>query len=421
MISEEDIESAVRAYSRLWPTVFTTARGTHIYDERGREYLDFFSAAASLNYGHNHPALIESAVSYLRSGGIINSLDTTTVAKREFLGAFLGYILEPRSMDYRVQFTGPTGTSAVEAALRLARIATERDVVVYFSGSYHGTTLDALHVSDAAPPRRGIPALQQRSFVRVRHELDDGEDDALDELSAALSRASEPAAACIIETVQGEGGVRPTAARRLRAIEQRCRAHGTLLIVDDIQAGCGRTGTFFSFENAGISPDIICLSKSLSGLGLPLSVNLIRPSLDHWLPGEYSGTFRGNNLAFVTARSALAKFWTDDNTERSVEDKSNTLLASLRQISDRFDWLSPPRGSGLMIGLPCAHRSMATRVSSYAFQAGLLIETCGRQGEVVKLLPPLTVTEEEISLAMQALASAVELSDRNRSASSGIE
>jgi diaminobutyrate-2-oxoglutarate transaminase len=412
LITKEDIESAVCAYSRLWPTVFTTARGAHIYDERGRDYLDFFSAAASLNYGHNHPALIESAVSYLRSGGVINSLDTATTAKRAFLDAFLDYILEPRRMDYRLQFTGPTGTSAVEAALRLARIATGRDAVVYFSGAYHGTTVDALHVSDAARPRRGLPALRQRGFIRVRHELDAGPDDAPDQLSAALSQAGEPVAACIIEAVQGEGGVRPTTAHRLRAIEERCREHGTLLIVDDIQAGCGRTGTFFSFENAGISPDIICLSKSLSGLGLPLSVNLIRPALDQWEPGEYSGTFRGNNLAFVTGRSALAEFWADDSTRSSVAAKSHTLLAGLQQISERYDWLSPPRGAGLMIGLPCADRTMAARVSSHAFRAGLLVETCGQGGEVVKLLPPLTVTEAEISLAVQTLATAVELSGR---------
>jgi diaminobutyrate-2-oxoglutarate transaminase len=412
LLTKEDIESGVCAYGRLWPTVFTTAIGAHIYDERGREYLDFFSAASSLNYGHNHPVLIESAVSYLRSGGILNSLDTMTAAKRDFLSAFLDYILAPRRMHYRVQFTGPTGTSAVEAALRLARIATERDAVVYFSGAYHGTTLDALHVSDAARPRRGIPAVRQRGFIRISHELDAGADNALDQLSTALSRADEPVAACIIETVQGEGGVRPTSAHRLRAIEQRCREHGTLLIVDDIQAGCGRTGTFFSFENAGISPDIVCLSKSLSGLGLPLSINLIRPALDQWLPGEYSGTFRGNNLAFVTARSALAEFWADDSTQSSVAAKSNRLLASLQQISERFDWLSRPRGSGLMIGLPCSDRNMATKVSSYAFQAGLLVETCGREGEVVKLLPPLTVSEGEISLAVQTLTAAMELSDR---------
>jgi len=412
-----DIESAVRSYSRHWPTVFTTARGAHIYDERGREYLDFFCAAASLNYGHNHPALVESAVSYLRAGGILNSLDTATAAKREFLSALYEYILEPRLMDYRVQFTGPTGTSAVEAALRLARIATARNLVVYLSGSYHGTTLDALYVSDAAPSRRGIPPRPRRGFVRVSHELDDN--DAPDELAAALSRPGDPAAACILETVQGEGGVRPTTARRLRSIEQRCREQGTLLIVDDIQAGCGRTGPFFSFEQAGISPDIVCLSKSLSGLGLPLSINLIRPSIDRWLPGEYSGTFRGNNLAFVTARSALTEFWADDATERSVPDKSRRLLAGLREIAEGFDWLLPPRDSGLMIGLPCSDKVMATRVAGHAFRAGLLVETCGRQGEVVKFLPPLTVTDGEIGWALQTLAAAAELSDGDRSGSSG--
>lgn len=408
--SGESIESDVRSYSRRWPTVFTTASGARVHDEAGRVYLDFFSAAASLNYGHNHPVLVESAVSYLRSGGVLNSLDTMTVAKREFLNALADHILRPRRMNYRVQFTGPTGTSAVEAALRLARIATGRELVVHLSGSYHGTTLDALHVSDAAPSRRGVPALARSGFARIRHELDGG-GAALADLSAAMNRPEGPPAACIIETVQGEGGVRPTTAHMLRAIEQECREHGTLLIVDDIQAGCGRAGPFFSFENAGISPDIVCLSKSLSGLGLPLSINLIRPALDRWFPGEYSGTFRGSNLAFVTARSALAEFWAGDSIEKAVLARSAMVFASLRQLCDRYRWLSPPRGSGLMIGLPCSEQAMAARVSGHAFTVGLLVETCGPQGEVVKLLPPLTVSDEEVSLAMKALASAVELAD----------
>ncbi|WP_169750105.1 aminotransferase class III-fold pyridoxal phosphate-dependent enzyme [Streptosporangium amethystogenes] len=301
-------------------------------------------------------------------------------------------------MSYRVQFTGPAGTTAVEAAVRLARIAAGRERIVHLSGSYHGMTRDSIGVSGLGAPR-GVPPAT-RGVTTVPHELEQpSAGRASEELERAFTApGSTPPAAFIVETVQGEGGVRPTTTTRLREIERLCRAHGTLLVVDDIQAGCGRTGPFLSFEADGVEPDVVCLSKSLSGVGLPMGLVLIRPSLDVWDPGEYSGTFRGNNLAFVTARLALSEWWSDGALRQSVSQRSEPLVQGLTAIAARHDWLAPPTGRGLMLGLPCADRHVADLVSTLAFTQGLLVETCGRRGEVVKLLPPLTVTKAEVAL-----------------------
>jgi diaminobutyrate-2-oxoglutarate transaminase len=405
----EDMESNVRAYCRRWPVTFTEARGAWVSDDQGREYLDFFAGAGSLNYGHNPPVLIESLTSYLRSGGVLNSLDTMTTAKRDFLKALLEILLAPRRMDYRVQFTGPTGTCAVEAAIRLARIATGRGGIMHFSGSYHGGTLDAAAVSGMSA-ERGLPCVPLWATA-VAHECDEQRPGDSVLFADHDPRDYNPPAAFLIETVQGEGGARAASSQRLQAIDRYCKSAGCLLIVDDIQAGCGRTGPFFSFENDGISPDIICLSKSLSGLGLPLSLNLIKPSVDAWLPGEFSGTFRGNNLGFVTARSALLEWWVNDDMTKSVKEKSGRLRSAVTTLANSCDWMGHPTGRGLMIGLPCADRFIADSVSRFAFEAGLLVETCGTMGQVVKLLPPITAEWEELEHGLRALTTAMDRAD----------
>jgi diaminobutyrate-2-oxoglutarate transaminase len=409
----EAFESRVRYYSRRWPVVFARAAGARVHDETGAEYLDFFAGAGSLNYGHNPPELVEAAVGYLRSGGLINGLDTATVAKREFVRALAEVILAPRRMNHRVQFTGPTGTSAVEAALRLARKATGRRRVVCLTGAYHGMTVDSFAVSDIAR-RAGLPTLDPHEVTRVPHELEaSGGDRALVELAAAFEGPNGPPAAFILEAVQGEGGARPLSARYLLAAQALCRRTGAVLIVDDIQAGCGRTGSFFSFEPAGLRPDIICLSKSISGLGLPLSLVLIEPRLDVWAPGEHSGTFRGNQLAFVTGRLAITGWWSTDQLSNEVERKSVLLMAALSALDGAGCVAGPPHGRGLLVGLPCVNREVADLVALSAFEQGLLVETCGRDGEVLKLCPPLTVTDGELDRAVELLAGALRQAGRS--------
>ena len=214
-------------------------------------------------------------------------------------------------------------------------------------------------------------------------------------------------AAVIVETVQGEGGLHAASMAWLQRLEACCRRHGALLIVDDIQAGCGRTGTFFSFEPAGISPDIICLSKSISGSGLPMALTLIRPELDLWQPGEHNGTFRGNNAAFITAAAAL-DWWTDDSLSQEVARKASRVRAELDSIIAEQEQLHGTiRGRGLLVGLHTPIPDLASQIAAAAFQRGLLIETSGANDDVVKLMPPLTIVDEDLERGLEILRASV--------------
>jgi len=406
-------ESAVRSYCRIWPTVFGRASGSRLFDEQGRGYLDFFAGAGALNYGHNNPLLKGALLRYLADDGVIHSLDMHTVAKREFLTVFDELILRPRELDYRVQFPGPGGANAVEAALKLARKVTGRTEVITFTNSFHGMTLGALAVTGNAFHRRGagIP-LNHATPVPFGKSLDlDGQTPDFQWLERLLgdkgSGLDFPAAA-IVETVQGEGGINVASAEWLRRLSALCREHGILLIVDDVQMGCGRTGPFFSFEHSGITPDIVCLSKSISGYGLPLALTLIRPDLDIWKPGEHNGTFRGVNPALVTGTAALRAYWSDDTLERGTLAKGERIMAAVAATADSVP--GAPilvRGRGLAWGLAFADGDLAGKVSTAAFEAGLLAETAGPRGEVVKLLPPLTITEAELDEGLSVLDEAI--------------
>jgi diaminobutyrate-2-oxoglutarate transaminase len=401
------LESQVRYYCRAFPTVFRQARGCWLTDEQGRRYLDFFSGAGTLNYGHNDPRLVARLVDYLQSEGITHSLDMATAAKREFLQRFQRSILAPRHLAYKIQFPGPTGTNAVEAALKLARKVTGRRNVLYFHNAYHGVTLGSLAVT-ANPAKRRAAGVPLAHTTAVPY--DDGDEgqcsgslDAVEELLAGAVSAAERPAAAIVETVQAEGGVKPASFAWLTALAELLRRHGVLLIVDDIQVGCGRTGPFFSFEPAGIAPDLVCLSKSISGLGLPMSLVLIRPDLDVWAPGEHNGTFRGNNLAFVTAAAAL-DYWQDDGLTREVLRKGDQVAERLTAIAGRHPEASPRvRGRGLIQGLELHPPSLARNVAAAAFSRGLMIETAGPSDEVLKLLPPLVIDDGELEHGLQVI------------------
>ncbi|MBF6068364.1 diaminobutyrate--2-oxoglutarate transaminase [Nocardia farcinica] len=405
----DQLESNVRGYCRSWPAVFDTARGCVLRDEQGREYLDFFAGAGALNYGHNNPVLKRALLDYLARDGITHGLDMSTVAKRGLLEALRDLVLTPRGLDYKVQFPGPTGANAVEAALKLARKVTGRHAVLNFTNAFHGMSLGALSVTGNAAKRAGagVP-LPHATPMPYDGYLGDGDGLAwmarmLDDPSSGLDRP----AAVIVETVQGEGGVNVAGAAWLRALAELCRTRGILLIVDDVQMGCGRTGPFFSFEAAGITPDIVTLSKSISGYGLPLALVLFRPELDQWAPGEHNGTFRGNNHAFVTARVALEHYWSDDALERGTAAKAATTRAALERIAAAVPGLGV-RGRGLVQGLVFADASRAAKVCRAAFDRGLLVETSGSMDEVVKLIPPLTVGEDELAHGLELLGAAVE-------------
>jgi diaminobutyrate-2-oxoglutarate transaminase len=405
------IESEVRLYSRHLPVVFARSLNDLMFDETGREYIDFFSGSGALNYGHNNPRLKKALIDYLSTDSILHSLDMATVAKRRFLERFEEVILNPRRLRYKIQCTGPTGTNSVEAALKLARKATRRTNIVCFFNAYHGLSLGSLALTGSADKRKaaGVPLIHAAPMPY--EGFPSAGSDSLGYLEAYLegcASSEDLPAAIILETVQVEGGIRAASREWLRSVAALANRYEVLLIVDDIQAGCGRTGTFFSFETAGIEPDLVCLSKSISGLGLPMSLVLIRPELDVWKPGEHTSTFRGNNLAFVAAAEALA-YWEDSFFSREVLRKGELTRSRLQEISERHpDLVEDVRGRGLIYGLHLSPPELARRVVDAAFRRGLVIETVGAQQEVVKLLPPLTIEDAHLERGLRIIEDSLE-------------
>src|SRR5690606_10113604 len=364
--------------------------------------------AGVLNYGHNPDRIKAALIDYLAADGITHSLDMYSVAKRNFIERFQEVILKPRNMAYKMQFPGPTGTNAVETALKLARKVTGRERIVNFTNAFHGMTLGSLAVTGNGFKRAGA-GVPLNNTLAVPFEGYLGDDiDTLDYLARMLAddgSGLDTPAAVILETVQAEGGVNVASMEWLRRLREVTREHGVLLSVEAIQVGCGRTGKFFSFEDAGIEPDIITLSKSLSGYGLPLALVLMKPELDEWAPGEHNGTFRGHNPAFVTATAALREFWSDDALERSTIAKGERVEAALTELAAASDGIElTPKGRGLARGLSFSQPELAAKACAAAFERGLIIETAGPTDEVMKLMPPLTITDAELEEGLAIVA-----------------
>lgn len=411
MSTIDRLESKVRSYCRHFPVVFTKARGATLEDEEGNEYIDFLAGAGALNYGHNDPVLKAKLMEYLKADQIVHGLDMVTAAKRAFMETFESLILSPRNMRYKMQFTGPTGTNAVEAAMKIARNYTGRQTIVSFTNGFHGVTLGSVAATGNSHFRDGC-GIQPQGAVFMPYDgyMGEGIDtiEYLDKMLTDGSSGLDHPAAVIVETIQGEGGINLASFEWLRSLELVCQKHAILLIVDEIQVGCGRTGTFFSFEEAGISPDIITLSKSLSGYGLPLSVVLMKPDLDRWKPGEHNGTFRGNNLAFVTAEAALAEYWRDDSFAKEVKRKGEIVRERLEILVDLDDrGVLSARGRGMMQALDCGTGDLAGRISAMAFKRGLIMETSGSEDQVLKCLIPLNITADELERGLAILEESV--------------
>lgn len=388
----EQRESEVRSYCRSFPAVFERASGHHLWDTEGRRYVDLLCGAGALNYGHNPAGIVRAVTDYLLDGGPVQSLDLYTKAKAAFLARFHAEILTPRGLaDHVVQFPGPAGTLAVEAALKLARKYTGRSGVIAFRGGFHGASLGSL-AATSSPLLRGAAGVGLTGVTIVPHPATAGPS-SIELLEHALLRSGtlRPPAAILLEVVQGEGGLVVAPPHWLAAVRRIADEAGALVIVDDIQAGCGRTGSFFSFEHAAqLKPDLVCLSKSLSGMGLPMAALLIRRDRDVWSPGEHNGTFRGHNLAFVGATAAL-DYWADPSFVGHLSDLAGVIETDLADIAERQPaGAAVPVGRGSMSGLRFADAELAHRVSEELFRAGIIAETCGG-GRVVKLFPPLTM------------------------------
>ncbi|MHB0880773.1 diaminobutyrate--2-oxoglutarate transaminase [Paenibacillus sp. SEL1] len=395
----EVLESNVRSYCRSFPVVFNKAKNDVLYTEAGKGYIDFFAGAGALNYGHNNDFMKNRILDYLTSDRIMHGLDMYTTAKQEFMESFSERILQPKGLNYKLQFCGPTGTNAVEAALKLARKVKNRNGIFAFMGAFHGMSLGSLSITSNNSMREsaGVP-LNNVTFIPYNSTFN-GMDTILymEQLLTDTHSGVEKPAAIILETVQAEGGIHIAETEWLRDLRQLCDDHDILLIVDDIQVGCGRVGSFFSFERAGIVPDMVVLSKSISGYGLPMSLLLLKPELDIWSPGEHNGTFRGNQLAFVGAKAAL-EFRDTVELEAQVKEKEAFVQQFLREHIQSIDPLIEIRGMGLIWGIDVSHlgEAFAKEVVSLCFSRGLIIERAGRNDTVIKIMPALTISLENL-------------------------
>lgn len=391
----ETYESEVRSYCRIFDEELDYAKGSIIKDVNGNEYIDFFDGAGALNYGHNNDYIKEKIIKYLQEDRIIHALDMYTKAKEKFINCFEEKVLKKKGLNYKIQFPGPTGTNTVEAALKLARKVKKRNNIWCLMGCFHGMTLGALALTSDKGSRAGA-GINLENVVHIPAPYMFKELDTINYMQTLLDddhSGIEKPAAIILETVQAEGGVYVLDEDYLRGVREFCDKNDILMIVDDIQVGCARTGHFFSFERAGIVPDMVCLSKSIGGYGMPFALTLIKPELDIWEPGEHNGTFRGNQLAIVAAKAGI-EFMIDNNIEAETRRKSKIveefLNKEIKPISDKIDI----RGIGLIWGIDVHDEKKAKQISKQCFKKGLIIERAGRNNTVVKVMPALTIEDD---------------------------
>lgn len=411
----EEYESQVRSYCRNFPVVFTTAKGSFIKDEDGKQYIDFFCGAGGLNYGHNNDYIKGKIIDYLQSDGVMHALDMYTVPKREFLQYYEEEILKPRGLNYRIQFPGPTGTNAVEAALKLARKVKKRQNVFALMGAFHGMTLGSIAMTTDASSRAGagVP-LNNVTHVPAPYMFPELDTIAyMEELLVDDHSGVDKPAAIVIETIQADGGINVLDVEWLKRVRDLCDRHDILLIVDDIQVGCARSGHFFSFERAGIVPDIVTQSKSIGGYGMPFSLVLIKPELDIWAPGEHNGTFRGYQLSIVAAKAGL-ELMLNEKVEEKVRRQEKILDKNLSDLC-AADSRVKVRGMGFVWGVDFwrfDHEGlMSKKVQDICFEKGLIVERVGRGNTVIKVMPDLLISDETLQAGLDILKQAIDLSN----------
>ncbi|MEU6118183.1 diaminobutyrate--2-oxoglutarate transaminase family protein [Streptomyces sp. NPDC047117] len=444
-------ESAARTYARSLPVVPVRARGLTIEGADGRRYLDCLSGAGTLALGHNHPVVLEAIRAVLDSGAPLHVLDLATPVKDAFTSELFATLPRELAEHGKVQFCGPAGTDAVEAALTLVRTATGRSGLMAFTGAYHGMTAGALAASggarDTSVTRLPYPYAYRCPFGtgggRDTGEAADGGGPEAAERGAELSaRWAENAladpksgvprpAAMILEPVQGEGGVIPAPDSWLRRMREITAAHDVPLIVDEVQTGVGRTGAFWAVEHSGIVPDVLVLSKAIGG-SLPLAVIVYREELDTWRPGAHAGTFRGNQLAMAAGAATLAYVRENGLADHAAELGAR-MLARLRGLAAHHDCIGDVRGRGLMLGVelvdaegpvgsdgaPPPGSRLAAEVQQQCLDRGLIVELGGRGSAVVRLLPPLTLTDEQADAVLDRLADAIAAAVRSTPGSAG--
>lgn len=395
----EKYESNVRSYCRKWPVEFVSAKGSIIKDKEGNEYIDFFDGAGALNYGHNNEYIREKLVNYLMSDGIVHSLDMYATPKKEFIETLQEKVLQPKGLDYKIMFPGPTGTNGIEMAIKLARKVKGRSNIFAFSGAFHGMTLGSLALTTEEQARKGAGVeLNNVTHIPAPYYLNGNFDTIgyLEEMLRDDHSGIEKPAAIILETVQAEGGINVFSKEFLQKLRKLCDDFDILLIADEVQIGCCRTGDFYSFERADIVPDIVVQSKSIGGYGFPLSIVLIKKELDKFLPGEHNGTFRGFQPSMVTAKAGI-EFMLENNIEEETKRKEEIVQKYLeKEIRPLLTDEQDIRGLGLIWGIDFKDGKLSRAVLDECFRNKLIIELAGRGDSVLKIMPALTIPDETL-------------------------
>jgi diaminobutyrate-2-oxoglutarate transaminase len=420
---QEERESNARTYPRRIPIAVKRASGSYVEDLDGNVFIDFLTGAGVLALGHNHPEVVEAV--HRQLDVFCHGLDLPTEIKDEFVSTQLSLLPEGMRDRMKIQFCGPAGANAVDAALKLCKTATGRGDVVAFSGAFHGSTHSAMavtgSVSQKEPVANGVPGIHFFPFpyaYRWPTTLDPASCGAqcLHTLESALrdplGGIPRPAAV-IMEVVQAEGGVVVAPEEFVRGVRELTKELGIPLIVDEIQSGCGRTGTWYAFEQYGIEPDVVLASKGLGGIGMPIAVVLYDRELDTWAPGAHTATFRGNQLAFA-AGVASARIIQRDGILEHVRHEGEYVMEELRGLQAAYPIIGDVRGSGLMVGFEMVDPEtgdyapdVALRIQRLALERGLILELGGRHDAVVRMLPPLNVSRETLDDALEIVREAV--------------
>lgn len=424
-------ESNARSYPRRIPLALRRAEGIYVEDVEGRVFIDCLAGAGTLALGHNHPVVIAAIEQVLKDQLPLHTLDLTTPVKDQFVQELFETLPADFARTARIQFCGPTGADGVEAALKLVKTATGRSTVLAFHGAYHGMTQGALNLMGNLSPKVALNGgLHDVQFLPFPYQYRcpfglggaDGIRAGLNYIDTVLndpeSGIPKPAG-MILEIVQGEGGVIPAPNEWITGVRALTAKAGVPLIVDEVQTGLGRTGSLFAFEHAGIVPDVVVLSKAIGG-SLPLCVVVYRETLDTWQPGAHAGTFRGNQLAMAAGIATIRHIRTEALHVRA-ESLGRRLAQLLSELQAAYPQMGDVRTRGLMTGIevidptgpcnalghPAAHPELARRIQLECLKRGLIVELGGRHGSVVRLLPPLIVTETQIAQIAQILESAL--------------
>jgi diaminobutyrate-2-oxoglutarate transaminase len=428
---QEKRESNARSYPRRIPIAIEEAEGIYVKDADGRNFIDCLAGAGTLALGHNHPVVISAIEKVLHDKRPLHTLDLTTPVKEEFVSEVFDSLPEEFAKRAKIQFCGPTGGDAIEAAIKLVKTATGRRSILSFQGGYHGATHGTMALSGNLGPKQSVQGLMpdvhfmpypyayRCPFGMGGEETHKISAKYIENLLYDPESGILPPAAMILEVVQGEGGSIPAPVEWLREIRRITKERNIPLIIDEVQTGIGRTGELFAFQHAGIIPDVVVLSKAIGG-SLPLSVVIYDRELDKWGPGAHIGTFRGNQMA-MAAGTATLKYIKENNLSQHAKELGEKLMLELTILQNEIPEIGDVRGRGLMVGaeivnprIPsglkgtyAANPELASRIQRECFNRGLILEVGGRHGSVIRFLPPLIITEKQLDDVLAIFKDAV--------------